>query len=101
MMRIKTDLEIEQAQIIPERISSLLLTSTHSGQGFRLPSSKATHMFIRLTTGTVWTPEQGIALVVDSLFPPSYLDVPNEEFGTKRKAVERVSNFSILFPIWC
>ena len=48
-------------------------------------------MFARLLTGTVWSPEAGIALMVDSLFPPTYLDVADEQHGTKRQAVEAVS----------
>lgn len=79
-----------QASLIPNGIASLLLTSTKSGTVPEFPTGKATYMFLRLLTGTVWSPEQGIALIVDSLYPPEWLDTvdPTSSDGRTRRAVQ-------------
>lgn len=86
---------LELAQLAPPgRFSSLGLISTRAGNRNDLPSYKATYMFLRLLTGTVWSAQQAIALIVDTLFPASYLDVKDlttDPIVSKRKSVEAVS----------
>ncbi|GAA5982604.1 hypothetical protein JCM10908_006716 [Rhodotorula pacifica] len=62
------------ALLIPRRIRTLLLTSTRSGSKSDLPSYQTLNMFVRLTSGTVRTPEKQIRLVVDTLYPQAYLE---------------------------
>ncbi|BGP58434.1 hypothetical protein JCM8202v2_006103 [Rhodotorula sphaerocarpa] len=87
------------ALLIPRRIRALLLTSTRSGSRTDWPSYRALNMFVRLTSGTVRTPERQIRLVVETLFPQAYLDqVIRPEDGedpewvgkTQRERVEAV-----------
>lgn len=84
-----------QASLIPTRISSLLLTSTKSGAVSELPTLKAAHLFLRLLTGTVWSPAHAISLITDSLYPVEYLDQPakgeGQEGKTRREVHEAVS----------
>ncbi|KAI5481286.1 alpha/beta hydrolase, epoxide hydrolase-like protein [Pseudohyphozyma bogoriensis] len=81
----------ELALVIPERISSLNLVSTKAGDKFELPTSTSVGLFARLMTGTAGTPEQIVRLVVNSLFPPSYLDAedPENPGQNRRVAVEK------------
>ncbi|ORY73588.1 Alpha/Beta hydrolase protein [Leucosporidium creatinivorum] len=81
---------LELASLIPTQIHSLLLTSTKSGTVFDLPSSKATYMFLRLLSGTVWSPSSAISLIVDSLYPSTWLDVidPEDSEGRTRRVVQ-------------
>ncbi|GAA5875242.1 hypothetical protein JCM3774_004181 [Rhodotorula dairenensis] len=81
------------ALLIPDRIHALLLTSTRSGSKTDLPSYQALNMFVRLTSGTVRTPEKQIRLVVETLYPKSYLDQLVETEGewkgkTQRERIE-------------
>ncbi|TNY21572.1 Alpha/Beta hydrolase protein [Rhodotorula diobovata] len=71
----------ELALLIPERIRTLLLTSTMSGSRFTLPSWKAASMFLRLSSGTVRTPAAQISLVTATLFPEAYLETEVHEEG--------------------
>ena len=84
-----------QALLIPNRIRTLLLTSTHSGSRFTLPSWKAASMFLRLSSGTVRTPAAQIELVTNTLFPEAWLEEEVREEGEfkgkkRREQVEAV-----------
>ncbi|KAL8292345.1 hypothetical protein RQP46_001811 [Phenoliferia psychrophenolica] len=83
----------ELALAIPDRIASLILTSTKCGDRAELPSRAMlgrVGFFLRLATNTAGTPEQIISLVTDTLFPREYLDAPDPSNGGKpnRVAVE-------------
>ncbi|GAA5945135.1 hypothetical protein JCM10213_001571 [Rhodosporidiobolus nylandii] len=66
----------ELALLIPDRVSTLLLTSTTAGSRFvpALPSRKATSLIVQQSLGLQKTPEAQIAGIVDTLFPRAYLD---------------------------
>lgn len=81
------------ALLIPERIRTLLLTSTRSGSKTDVPSYAALSMFARLTSGTVRSPEKQIRLVVNTMYPPAYLDEVVQAEGewkgkTQRERIE-------------
>ncbi|KAK4048657.1 hypothetical protein OIV83_004627 [Microbotryomycetes sp. JL201] len=65
---------LELATLVPDHINALMLTSTKSGTKGDLPTWKVTYTFGRILTGTVWSPEAGVALITDMLFPKEYLD---------------------------
>ncbi|GAA5989855.1 hypothetical protein JCM5350_006588 [Sporobolomyces pararoseus] len=86
---------LELALLIPQQIHTLLLTSTKAGSSSLpdIPSYASLRMFGLLTTGTVKTPEDQVALVAETLFPKEYLDEVIEEEGewkgkTRREMVE-------------
>ncbi|GAA5830354.1 hypothetical protein JCM3766R1_002687, partial [Sporobolomyces carnicolor] len=69
----------ELAFSIPERIKTLLLTSTKSGSSpsiaSSLPSYASLKMFTKLTTGWgIESSEDQVRLVVETLFPSEWLD---------------------------
>ncbi|KAH8921208.1 alpha/beta-hydrolase [Atractiella rhizophila] len=64
----------ELGLLIPERIQSIVLTSTTANIVFRLPSLKALNMYVRITTGMVKTKEDLVTLAVKTLYPDSFLD---------------------------
>lgn len=75
---------------MPERVAALVLTSSKAGDRIDLPPLKGIKMFGRILSGTV-TPEIAIALIVDCLFPESYLDRPDPDDPSisKREATYR------------
>ena len=83
-----------QALAIPDRLASLILTSTKAGDRAELPSFKMLGrigFFLKLASGTL-TPEQIVSSVTDTLFPREYLDAPDpeNEGQPRRVAVEKV-----------
>ncbi|KAK4054010.1 hypothetical protein OIO90_003655 [Microbotryomycetes sp. JL221] len=77
---------LELATMIPQHINALMLTSTKSGTKSDLPNRKVLYTFGRILTGTVWSPEQGVSLITDMLFPKEYLDSidSNDQQESKR-----------------
>lgn len=73
-----------QCLLVPERVSTLILTSSKAGDHVDLPPAKGLWMFFRILSGSV-TPESAIWLIVDGLFPPSYLDRPDPADPTRSK----------------
>ncbi|KAM0789938.1 hypothetical protein ACM66B_006778 [Microbotryomycetes sp. NB124-2] len=83
---------LELATLIPEHINALMLTSTKSGTKSDLPTWKVLYTFGRILSGTVWSPEAGVALITDMLFPREYLDSPHptdSEHRTRRQVHEQ------------
>lgn len=81
-----------QALAIPERIASLILTSTKCGDRRELPSKTSVVLFAKLLTGMASTPEQVVPLVMDSLFLKAFLDSPDPDNDGKprREGVQKV-----------
>jgi len=71
-------------------ISSALISSK-AGDRFDLPPLKGLYLFGRLFSGTVFSPQQGCALIADALFPSHYLDRPDPDAPgmTKRQSVKK------------
>ncbi|KAK4704467.1 hypothetical protein P7C70_g1746, partial [Phenoliferia sp. Uapishka_3] len=75
---------------VPERIASLVLTSTRAGPIPEWPSYKVGGMLARQITRTVRGPAHAAALAVDCLFPSFWLDQPDDlmEGSSRREVLE-------------
>lgn len=67
----------ELATMIPERIQSLVLTSTTAGNSSEIAPISALKMFAKLFF--VRDPQEMVRLVVDNLYPEKYLEEPDEK----------------------
>jgi hypothetical protein len=79
--------------------------SSHSRTRFTSDSNARTGflLFARLLTGTVTSPEAGVKLVADALYPAKWLDRPDPDHPerTKRQSVEEVRNGPHDHPHMC
>ncbi|KDE07207.1 hypothetical protein MVLG_02430 [Microbotryum lychnidis-dioicae p1A1 Lamole] len=78
---------LELATLIPQRINSLILTSTKSGTAFDLPKLPVVSMFARLSFGLFKDVSQAVGLVCSVLFPEEYLDSIDEKTGKTRREI--------------
>lgn len=76
----------ELCSMIPKRFKSVSFISTKSGSKFDLPPLKGLYMFARLLSKTV-SEEQGLNLIIDTLFPTEYLKRGLENGRTVRDEI--------------
>ncbi|KAM0746919.1 alpha/beta-hydrolase [Meredithblackwellia eburnea MCA 4105] len=66
---------MDLARLAPQRISTLVLSSTKSGYKWNYPTLRTAWTMSRFLMGTVWTKRQSLKLTINLMFPKSFMNL--------------------------